>query len=327
MALTNSQYDEIMRGYDSRQLHNKRLHDERIKEIYTRAPRLKEIDDAIASCSVKQAQKLLSGDKAAISELKSQIASYKQERASIIGHLELPPDFLEPIYSCSDCKDTGFINGEKCHCFKQQIINTVYEQSNIRNILDRENFSVFNFDYFSDDDINPATGLSSLDTIKNAVRECHNFIDDFDNKPKNLFLFGDTGVGKTFLSNCVANELIEKGHSVIYFTAYSFFDILSKGVFQKDADAIAANRNIFDCDLLIIDDLGTELSNSFTSSQLFLCINERILRQKSTIISTNFNIKQIAEMYSERTLSRILSNYTVIKLFGDDIRKKKRQMR
>ena len=101
---------------------------------------------------------------------------------------------------------------------------------------------------------------------------------------------------------------------------------MSKGVFSKDADAIAAHQNIFDCDLLIIDDLGTEFANSFTTSHLFLCVNERILRQKSTIISTNLNMQQMLDMYSERTLSRISSNYTVIKLFGDDIRIKKRTM-
>ena len=145
-------------------------------------------------------------------------------------------------------------------------------------------------------------------------------------KPKNLLFYGDTGVGKTFLSNCVAKELLDQGYSVIYFTAFQFFDILSKGVFQKDTDAIAAHQNIYDCDLLIIDDLGTEFANAFTSSQLFLCVNERILRNKSTIISTNLNMSDLAEMYSERVPSRITSNYTVIKLFGDDIRILKRRM-
>ena len=100
---------------------------------------------------------------------------------------------------------------------------------------------------------------------------------------------------------------------------------MSKGIFDRDADAIAAHQNIFECDLLIIDDLGTEFSNSFTTSQLFLCINERLLRQKSTIISTNLNLNQMIDMYSERTWSRISSNYSLIKLFGDDIRIKKRQ--
>ena len=139
--------------------------------------------------------------------------------------------------------------------------------------------------------------------------------------------YGNTGVGKTFLSNCVAKDLLDSGHSVIYFTAFQLFDILSKGVFEKDSDAIAAHQNIFDCDLLIIDDLGTELSNSFTTSQLFLCVNERILRHRSTIISTNLNLAQVADIYSERTLSRISDSYTIIKLFGDDIRIKKHTMR
>ena len=104
------------------------------------------------------------------------------------------------------------------------------------------------------------------------------------------------------------------------------FDILSKGVFETDADAIAAHQNIFDCDLLIIDDLGTELSNAFTVSQLFLCVNERILREKSTIISTNLNLVELRDLYSERTFSRISNNYNIIKLFGDDIRIQKRKL-
>ena len=115
------------------------------------------------------------------------------------------------------------------------------------------------------------------------------------------------------LSNCIAKELLDRGHSVIYFTAFQLFDILSKGVFKRDEEALLSHRNIFDCDLLIIDDLGTELSNSFTTSQLFLCINERILRQKSTIISTNLGMNQLADIYSERVLSRISSNYTLLK--------------
>ena len=134
-------------------------------------------------------------------------------------------------------------------------------------------------------------------------------------------------IGKTFLSNCIAKELLEQGKSVIYFTAFQLFDILSKGVFQKEADAIATHQNIYDCDLLIIDDLGTEVSNSFISSQLFLCVNERILRQKSMIISTNLSMAQLGERYSKRTVSRISENYTFLQLFTDDIRIQKRRMR
>ena len=238
--------------------------------------------------------------------------------------LSLPKNYFEPVYECPDCKDTGYIGWKPCHCFKQQAIDLIYTQSNIKDILTKENFSTLSLDYYSDSNVNPATGLTSLATAKAAVARCHEFVDQFDNTFANLYFFGDTGIGKTFLSNCIAKELLDSGHSVIYFTAFQLFDILSKGVFEKDADAIATHQNIFDCDLLIIDDLGTELSNSFTTSQLFLCLNERILRQKSTIISTNLNMNQVADIYSERVLSRIMTYYTIIKLFGEDIRSKKR---
>lgn len=324
MSLNNSQYDEIFRSYDAKQLKTQRRLDERTKAAYERSPELKAIDDSIAEVSVASAKRLFDGDTSALTNLKAQLANLKKKKKALMAELSLPEDYFEPVYECPDCKDTGYIDGKPCHCFKQKAIDLIYAQSNIKDILTRENFSTFSLEYYSDSDVNPATGLTSLATAKAAVAKCHEFIDQFDTSFENLYFFGDTGIGKTFLSNCIAKELLDLGHSVIYFTAFQLFDILSKGVFEKDADAIAAHQNIFDCDLLIIDDLGTELSNSFTTSQLFLCLNERILRRKSTIISTNLNMNQIADIYSERVLSRISSNYTIIKLFGDDIRLKKR---
>lgn len=327
MALSNAQYDEIMRGYQERQLKSRILTTERIDAAYKKVPALKSINDSIAELSVDAARKKLSDDTVGYNLLKEKLADLREEKAAMLCNAGLTEDYFEPIYTCKDCNDTGYINGNKCHCFKQEIINVVYSQSNIKNILARENFESFRYEYYSDEDINPTTKLSSLATAKKAVEMCHHFIDDFNNKPKNLFFMGETGVGKTFLSNCVAKELLEKGYSVIYFTSFQLFDTLSKGVFDRDADAIAAHQNIFDCDLLIIDDLGTELPNAFTSSQLFLCINERILRQKSTIISTNLSIDEMVDRYTERTMSRISSNFDVAMLFGDDIRIKKRLMR
>ena len=324
MSLSNSQYDEILREYDARQLRNQHLLEARTKAAYEQVPRLKEIDDAIASCSTSQAKRLLDGDETALSTLREQIAAYRKEKSALLEEHGFPTDYFEPIYTCPDCKDTGYIGFKRCHCFEQAAINLVYTQSNLKEILQKENFGTFSYDYYSGEDINPATGLSSLETAQDAVLKCQDFIQHFDDSFSNLYFYGDTGIGKTFLSNCVAKELMDRGHSVIYFTAFQLFDILSKGVFRKNEDAIAAHQNIFDCDLLIIDDLGTELTNSFTTSQLFLCLNERILRKKSTIISTNLGMNQLADIYSERVLSRISSNYTLIKLFGADIRILKR---
>ena len=207
---------------------------------------------------------------------------------------------------------------------KTSIINVVYTQSNIRSILERENFNTFSYDYYSDTIRNEVTGLSARETAHDAVRKAKLFIDTFDVSFQNLFIYGSTGVGKTFLSNCIAKELIDQAHCVIYFSAFDLFDTLAKNTFQKDFPSDNTPEDILECDLLIIDDLGTELTNTFVVSALFQCINERIMRRKSTIISTNLSLGQFRDIYSERILSRITSNYTMIKLFGEDIRIQKR---
>lgn len=324
MPLSNAQYDAIIRGYHARQLKNQHLLEERKKEVYAQDSRLAGIDAEISATSVSCARQLLDGADDAITSLKKRIHELHAEKEAILTRLGYKPDYLLPIYTCPDCKDTGYINNKRCHCFVQAAIDLVYTQSNIKEILSRENFSTFSYEYYSDEITNPATGLSSLQTAKDAVATCKKFIADFDDTFENLCFYGESGVGKTFLSNCVAKELLDSGHSVIYFTAFQLFDIFEKNTFDKDSDAIAAHQNIFDCDLLIIDDLGTELANSFTISQLFLCINERILHKKSTLISTNLSMGDLAATYSERICSRIFNSYTLIKLFGDDIRLKKK---
>ena len=325
MALSNTQYDKIMREYQKRQVHNGYLTKTRKEELYHKFPKLKNIQETIATTAIKATRQKLEKDISGYELSMQTLTHLREEKSKFLAHIGLSEKYLEPIYTCADCKDTGYINGNRCHCFKQAIIDEIYAQSNIKEILSKENFDTFSFAYYSNELFHPITKLSALEIAQKAVSDSQNFINDFDNKPKNICLYGTTGVGKTFLTNCIAKELLEKGYSVIYFTAFQLFDILSKGVFEKDADAIAAHQNIFDCDLLIIDDLGTELTNSFTTSQLFLCVNERILRQKSTIISTNLDIKQIDQLYSQRTSSRIFSNYTIINLFGSDIRLKKRK--
>lgn len=327
MALSNSQYDELIRGYDAVQIRNLHLLERRREEIYAKDPRLLQIDHEIADRSVAQARKLIDGDNAALSDLKSQIERLSGEKEQILRTLGYTPQDLKLQYRCPDCKDTGWVGGRRCHCFVQAAIDLIYTQSNIKEILQKENFSFFSYDYYSTERIDDATGLTSLETAKRAVALCRTFIDNFDSSFENLCFYGETGVGKTFLSNCVAKELLDLGHSVIYFTAFQLFDLFEKNTFDRDSDTVAAHRNLFDCDLLIIDDLGTELANSFTTSKLFLCLNERMLRRKSTLISTNLSMEDLTAVYSERICSRIFSNYTMIRLFGDDIRLRKKLAR
>ncbi len=313
-----------MRDYYRRQLHNKHLLDQHIEEAYTRIPRLQEIDHEIASLSIKKARSLLGAEACEPFDLEEAIQERGDERAHLLAAYGYPADYLELQYDCPHCHDTGYISGIKCSCFKKAAIDLLYTQSNIREVLKKENFDTFSFDFYSEDIINPATGLSALETARNAVEQAQDFIHHFEHTTDNLFLYGDTGVGKTFLSHCIARELINASYSVIYFSAYDLFDLMAQNTFSRNEESAELNEHIFDCDLLIIDDLGTELTNSFVTSQLFLCINERMNRRKSTLISTNLSLERFAEIYSERVFSRISSNYSMIKLIGNDIRIQKK---
>lgn len=326
MALTNSQYDHFMRIYEQRQLDNEDRLRRRFEEVYEKIPELRELDQSISGLSVRQAHRLLDGDADALPELKTSLHLLFEKKKSLLAQAGYPQDYLEPTYRCPDCHDTGYIGGEKCHCFKKAIIDFLYTQSNLREILKQENFRTLSLDYYSSGQIDPLTGRSSLDSMRTAVRACRDFTVHFPESQENLLLYGDTGVGKTFLTHCVARELLDRTFSVIYLTASQLFDIFAKKQFEKDADAADDYAHIYDCDLLIIDDLGTEFSNTFTTSQLFVCLNERLLRRKSTMISTNLSLDDLNTLYSERVFSRITSSYTVLRITGDDIRIKKKLM-
>lgn len=339
MALKNSQINCILREYDRKQQENRRRLRERQEEIYQILPAVREIEQELAANAVEATKLTLEGDESAITTLKEKNQSLIEAKTALLASHGYSPDYLTLSYFCPDCKDTGYITDHvwqdeehillstsKCHCFKQAVVDLLYSQSGIRSAIEQENFSTFSYDYFSQDFIDPNLGISSYENIVRAVATCQNFIQNFDKEFENILLYGNAGVGKTFLSNCIAKELLETSHTVIYLTAFQFFDILEKHKFNKnDTDYTIEEKfqGIMDCDLLIIDDLGTELTNSFINSQLYLCVNERLLSKHSTIISTNLSLDEIRDLYSERIFSRITSNYTIIKLFGEDIRLKK----
>ena len=323
MGLNVSQYDALMREYDRVRLKHKRELDDRTLEIYEKIPRIKDINDSISTISVETAKKMLLQDiSISKNETKNKIEALSKEKASLLRENGYPSDYLSMRYTCKDCKDTGYIGSSKCHCLKNSIIEILYEQSNIKEVLERENFSSFSFKHFSNTVKDSATGLTALENMHEVVKSCRDYIDNFDKEYKNLYLYGATGVGKTFLTNCIAKELIDNSYSVIYVSSIRLFEILASSTFKKDnaSDYVDLAENILDCDLLIIDDLGTELINSFTASSLFNCINERHLRRKSVIISTNLSLAELRANYSERVFSRIMSNYTLLKIYGDDLR-------
>ncbi len=313
MPLTNTQYDRIFRQYEEKQRQN-RLETERRRDyIYEQFPKYRELEGKTASLSVEHGKKLLSGDETALDRLRESLAALKDQKKQILLDAGLPADYLEPVFSCPDCRDTGYIDREKCHCLRQAEISLLYEQSGLQEMLANNNFSLLSYEYHSGED---------LSHFEKAVENCKNFIKNFDSDYHNLFFYGTVGTGKSFLSGCVAKELMDQGHSVIYFGATGLFDLLSSTSFDTKNREERQNTyaDLYQCDLLIIDDLGTELTNQFTASQLFSLLNERNIGRKATIISTNLSLRELQDRYSDRIFSRITSNFEVCKLTGADIR-------
>ena len=178
MALTVSQYNSILRQYEEHQTRNRHLHDQRLHHIYETVPGYQALDEAVASTSVAQGKKMLAGDTNALAQLKDQLKDLAQKRAALLLENGYPTDFLDPIYDCPDCQDTGYVNGQKCHCFRQAEIALLYEQSNLKRMLEKENFGTLSYSFFQGDE---------LTSYRQAVEKCKNFCTNFKTSYQNLF--------------------------------------------------------------------------------------------------------------------------------------------
>ncbi len=325
MALTNSEHQMIMRDYeDLRQYHREAL-TRRREEVYDRLPILTTIDEQLIHGSVQSAKLALQGDSSALNALSRTNALLIKQKQELLRRAGYPDDYLDMTYRCKDCKDTGYVDHQACHCFQQAVIDKFYLDPGRRELLATENFSTFNFEYYSKESIDQSSGLSYYEIARRAFERAITFVNTFGSHPTNLRIQGNTGVGKTFLTNCIAKALLDSGYTVMYLSAFRLFELFEKYRFGDKADSKDAAKDfgmVLDCDLLIIDDLGTEMNNSYTNSQLFICLEERALRKASTIISTNLSIDEIRRRYSERIASRMM-NFEGIPLRGTDIRVKK----
>lgn len=319
MALTNAQYESILREYEDRRDRNRRLLSQRRTYVYEHIDGYRELEDAVSTVSVQQGRKMLNGEDGALEGLRTSLARLALEKHSLLRSAGLPEDYLEPIYDCQDCQDTGYIDGEKCHCLKQRILNLLYEQSNLEKLFSSKGFSALSDTYYEGED---------LTRFRNAVKSSEEFVQNFKTDYRNLFFYGTVGTGKSLLSYCTARELLRQGYSVIYFSSTGLFDMLARYSFDAKAkeSLYSTYDDLYNCDLVIIDDLGTEVTNSFVTSQLFACLNERYMRRKSTIISTNLTLEELRDRYSDRIFSRITSYYKLCKMSGPDIRMYQKRM-
>ena len=326
MKLTNYQHDLLMQRYDNKRIRSRYELDNKLLEVYGKLPRIKEIDEAIASESINAGRLLLSGDESAYLSLNDTIEKLTAEKRMLLTENGYPADYLEEHFECPKCKDTGFIDGEPCECFKAAQTDLMLESTNIKDSLLKENFSTFNIELYSDDpeDFDKELRCTPRQNMLSVVEKVKAFIHNFDTDRRNLLIYGNTGLGKTFLTNCIAYEFYLSKHTVMYYTTFTLFDMLSKSI-KSDSESRNASSyrdSTISCELLIIDDLGSEMSNTFTETQLYSIVNERLRKGLSTVISSNLSPKMLHDRYGERIFSRFMKDYDFIKLIGSDIRTK-----
>ncbi len=313
----------IRREYETKYLAARDEADARRTEIHTALPAVAEIDAELRLTGLSiMAAAMEAGDvEARIAEVRKKNAALRQRRAVLLVAAGYPADYTEPHYTCPLCNDSGFVDTRMCACMRRQIINATFEESGISELLRTQTFDNFDLTYYSDD----PNAHRRMSQILARVKQ---FAETFrPEESESLVLFGGTGLGKTHLSSAAAATVIENGHDVCYVSAVSLvsdFEFNRFGNRSAGSSGEAANTDrYYDCDLLIIDDLGTEVTNQFTTSVLYDLINTRITRHRSTIISTNLSQEDFRRRYWDRITSRVLGEYTVLPFLGKDVRAQK----
>ena len=325
--MKNVNYEDILADFQKKRLENANITAARKNEIYDKIPEIRDIDNEIASTALDAARNRIRNLPSDTETVKSHNDILIAKKKDMLISHGYPADYLEPVYDCPVCKDTGYADGKQCVCLKQKVIDELYNQSTIKQILEKENFSTFSLEYYSkeNDGVHKHT---PYENASNVLEKCKAFTKDFENNRQGILIYGETGLGKTFLSNCIAKALLDKGHTVLYLTSINLFENILSDIIMgktKEKDKLMLYDYIYNCELLIIDDLGTEISNSFVDSQLFEIINVRNNKSLSTLISTNLGMQDIAGRYTERIMSRIVADFAVFHLYGSNIRYAKRR--
>ncbi|MGL4737991.1 MAG: ATP-binding protein [Cellulosilyticaceae bacterium] len=329
MTTKEIQYKMVMKDFDTKRMKATALHRQRQQEIYEKIPDIQKIDHSLSKVGVSLVRSMLGTSPTSVDDFEKRSTELQQLKKMKLVEHGFPADYLDLHYDCSICKDTGFVGTKRCKCFNKALINLSYNQSNLKHVLSLENFSTFRFDYYSSE----LFGNSKTSPRRNMEKLydfCIRYVENFNHEKPNLLFHGPTGLGKTFLCNCIAKELLDQGYSVLYLSAQDLFRLFSESRFHRE-DMPEEAKNILDvlftADLLIIDDFGTESANTFTGPDLFNTLNTRFLNQKATIISTNLPLKDWQTLYSERIISRIHGNYILLPVFGEDIRLVKKYKR
>ena len=296
----------------------RRSADMRAEEIYARIPEVKEIDIALSRTALEIMSAISNGKEnaeEALARVRTRNASLMEKRGALLKAAGYTEDYTDVRYDCEKCGDSGYVDGKMCECMKRELVMAGYESSGLGKLISKQSFENFSLEYYK-------TGGANYKHMEFYFSSLRSFAENFSaDTYKNFLLIGGTGLGKTHLSTAVAKAVIERGFDVLYVSAIDMFADFEQKQFGNGEDN---TRRYFDCDLLIIDDLGTELTNQFTVSCLYNVINSRINAARSTFINTNLSKKEIETKYAERITSRIFGEYYPLVFTGVDVRKQKK---
>ena len=292
-----------------------------LAEAYARVPRLREIDMELRRTMAYAAQAVFaSGDGDALEQAKQKNLSLQREREALAAAY-FEEGYLDDSPICDCCGGLGYVGSTMCECLRELCRQEQKKELTLL-AVGRESFDHFRLDYYPDR-IDPHLGLNIRTVMEKTYQTCRRYAFGFSERSGNLMFSGDTGLGKTFLSACIARTVADRGYSVVYESAGHMFSKLERAKFSGDEQMREETKKYTECDLLIIDDLGTEMPGQFVSAALYSLVNDRLLSGKAMIISTNLNVEDLARRYSPQSASRLRGSFQRLAFLGEDIRVKK----
>ena len=324
MGYHQENFKRIRAEYETKALLAQRAADGRREEVHQRIPELRELDRRLSTFGLRIMKQAMEGGntQSALDQLREENQRILEQRRQLLALHGYPEDYCKPQYECDQCNDSGYVGIKMCVCMRRRLVEAGMESSGLGGLMKKQSFENFSLDYYKNN-------RQDYARMEQNFRKVKSYAETFElteqNHPKSLLFLGGTGLGKTHLSTAVAKVVIERGYDVFYNSAVgmiSDFECRRFGNTAAMGDADNTERYV-SCDLLILDDLGTEMVNQFTQSTLYYILNTRLNMNRPTVISTNLKAEELLKTYNERITSRLIGEFDLVPFYGVDVRKQK----